>query len=246
MDKTSSHLIEKEGVGRKKNYNIGRVMMIKVNLLYICKKNCFQRVIDNFSSNQVHQKYIQVHHLESLKTYIKSCVSILWLINNCNPPLYITTEFNEFNKKLHSKFLGKGTCIDYYIWPCLFTSKEECDNNSPAFAKGDVCLVEHPQQIQLKLEARKLEVQHSSGDDQRNRNKRDVITKVTTKANILPPLQNVYKQQNDSVITESFDVIKNDEIPMDVDPDHPVQVPSKRDGLVNHKQQNQVNRITRI
>ena len=74
-----------------------------------------------------------------IKDYIENCVCVTWLMNCCIPSIFITQDVGEkFDKKFHTKFSGKGDFVEFYMWPCLFVSKEDFHNNQPAFGKGDV------------------------------------------------------------------------------------------------------------
>uniref|UniRef100_A0A7M5XEB5 Mitochondria-eating protein C-terminal domain-containing protein n=1 Tax=Clytia hemisphaerica TaxID=252671 RepID=A0A7M5XEB5_9CNID len=88
---------------------------------------------------------------EMISKYIMGCVSVTWLMNCCLPPIYITKDVGEkFNKKLHTKFSGRGDYVQFYLWPCLFTSEDEFKSGLPAFAKGDVYVGKRPPSLKGK------------------------------------------------------------------------------------------------
>ena len=73
-----------------------------------------------------------------LKTYVTDSVKVTFLMNACNPPMWIDCSDTIYDPKKHTRYDGKGNNISYFVWPCVYFSKKSFEAGKPVMKKGEV------------------------------------------------------------------------------------------------------------
>ncbi|XP_057299302.1 uncharacterized protein LOC130629940 isoform X2 [Hydractinia symbiolongicarpus] len=106
----------------------------------------FSRRLRQYPSKEQQECLIELmkpyHHFDAsdkcVRRYVEECVQVTWLMNASSPPMYASFDDQSVCSEKYEVRDGTGDKIRYWIWPCIYFSKEAYCNGEDVMVMGVV------------------------------------------------------------------------------------------------------------
>lgn len=91
-----------------------------------CAPQAADSVVQLFLGGDTDPKWTK-QQVDACEPYITKCVTLSWLMNVQNPPVFMANDVESgdpFDVNKHKHYTNTGTVVDFVVWPTLHISKQ--------------------------------------------------------------------------------------------------------------------------